>query len=184
MAASSVDVMPTLQDDQLDAIAEVRDLSRRLGVDVWLRGGWAVDFSVGRVTREHADVDWFVWSGHLAAVTAGLETAGWEPVVSEPPSVCRTLVRGEVYMCFQAMAPGPGAEAIIADGPQAGERWPERMIADAHVGRIGVHHCLTISPAAQVRLKRTSRTWNAGREMRTKDDADIAHLENALRLRA
>jgi hypothetical protein len=174
----------SLVDRQLAAIAEVRELSRRLAVDVWLRGGWAVDFSVGRVTREHADVDWFAWAGHLAAITDALVEQGWECVGGAPSAPHRTLARHDVHMSFQAMAPGAGSRAVIADGPLVGEHWPASMIADSQVGRIGSQHCLTISPAAQLRLKRMTPTWFPGRTTRPKDAEDIAVLEDSLRWRA
>jgi hypothetical protein len=87
-------------------------------------------------------------------------------------------------MSFQAMAPGGGSTAVIPDGPRLGEHWPASMIADAQVGRIGAQHCLTISPAAQLRLKRMTPTWFPGRTTRPKDEHDIAQLEGALQLRA
>lgn len=54
--------------DQLSAIAEVT----ALGIDVWLRGGWAMDFFLGRVTRPHRDVDWFAWSSDAVRLAAAL----------------------------------------------------------------------------------------------------------------
>jgi hypothetical protein len=173
-----------LVERQLAAIAEVREVSRRLAVDVWLRGGWAVDFSVGRVTREHADVDWFVWAGHLPAIAQSLTELGWECVESPTPGPHRTMVRHDVHMSFLAMAPGAGSSPVIADGPLMGEPWPASMIAGAHVGRIGAQDCLTISPAAQLRLKQMTPRWFPGRTTRPKDLDDIAQLEGALRLRA
>jgi hypothetical protein len=171
-------------DRQLAAIAEVREVSLGLAVDVWLRGGWAVDFYLGRVTRDHADIDWFAWAGHLPAIAGGLEALGWDGVDGEPDRPHRTLVRRDVHMSFQAMAPGGGTTAVIADGPLVGEHWPASMIADAQVGRIGAQHCLTISPAAQLRLKRMTPRWFPGRTTRAKDVEDIAQLEEALQLRA
>ena len=40
----------------MEAIGEMAALADRLGLPLWLRGGWAVDFLVGRVTRDHTDV--------------------------------------------------------------------------------------------------------------------------------
>jgi hypothetical protein len=174
----------SLVDRQLAAIAEVRELSQRLAVDVWLRGGWALDFYLGRVTRDHADVDWFVWAGHLEAIAEGLRGLGWVRVDGEGSGPHRTLVRTDVHMSFLAMAPDRGTTAIIADGPLAGEHWPASMIADSQVGRIGAQHCLTISPAAQLRLKRMTPTWFPGRTTRPKDVDDIAALEDVIRRRA
>jgi hypothetical protein len=173
----------SLVDRQLAAIAEVRNVTQRLAVDVWLRGGWALDFSLGRVTREHADIDWFCWAGHLDAIAQDLTGLGWDPV-DTGTGPHRTLVRGDVHMSFQAMVPGARETAVIADGPLVGEHWPASMIAGAQVGRIGAQDCLTISPAAQLRLKRMTPQWFPGRTTRPKDLEDIAQLEGALRLRA
>jgi Aminoglycoside-2''-adenylyltransferase len=174
----------SLVERQLAAIAEVREVSRRLAIDVWLRGGWAVDFSVGRVTREHADVDWFVWAGHLPAIVASLGERGWDCVDADAPGPHRTLAQHDVHMSFLAMAPGAGATPIVADGPLAGEYWPASMIAGARVGRIGAQDCLTISPDAQLRLKQMTPRWFPGRTTRPKDLEDIAQLESARQIRA
>jgi Aminoglycoside-2''-adenylyltransferase len=37
-------------------------MAERLGVQVWLRGGWAMDFFLGQVTRDHVDIDWEAWN--------------------------------------------------------------------------------------------------------------------------
>lgn len=44
---------------QVQLIAEIVALSGPLRAPVWLRGGWAVDFFLGQVTRDHVDIDWF-----------------------------------------------------------------------------------------------------------------------------
>jgi hypothetical protein len=159
----------SLEERQLAAISEVRDVSQHLAVDVWLRGGWAVDFSLGRVTREHADVDWFAWAGHLPSIAEGLARRGWEqvgePVDDQPDRPQRTLVRNGVQMTFLAMAPGGSTAAVIAD---------------AHVGRIGAQHCLTISPTEQLRLKRSTPQRFPDRTSRPEDLQDIALLEDVL----
>jgi aminoglycoside-2''-adenylyltransferase len=131
----SVGPVPNLVERQLAAIAEVREVSQRLAVDVWLRGGWAADFCLGQVTREHADVDWFAWAGHLPSIADRLQQAGWEQVDEHADDRAhRTLVRDGVRMSFAAMAPGSGVTALLAG---------------AQVGRIGAQHCLTISSDSQ-----------------------------------
>lgn len=44
----------------LDIIAETAELLDAAEIKVWLWGGWAVDFLVGRVTRRHRDIDFLV----------------------------------------------------------------------------------------------------------------------------
>lgn len=56
--------------EKLEAIAEVTALD----IAVRLRGGWAMDFFLGYVTRPHRDVDWFAWSSDAAHGPVPLRT--------------------------------------------------------------------------------------------------------------
>ena len=49
---------------QLDALSELALLFSSHGIEFWLRGGWALDFLLGRETRPHVDVDVVVWGEH------------------------------------------------------------------------------------------------------------------------
>lgn len=42
---------------QLEVIREIDEILSRLRTCFWLRGGWAIDFMLGEVTRSHADID-------------------------------------------------------------------------------------------------------------------------------
>ena len=62
---------------QLRSIGWFHALLTAQGVDYWLFGGWAVDFHVGRVTRDHADVDVAIWAEDLDRIGTLLEAEGW-----------------------------------------------------------------------------------------------------------
>jgi Aminoglycoside-2''-adenylyltransferase len=62
---------------QLRTIGWLHTLLSRHGVDYWLFGGWAVDFHVGRVTRDHEDIDIAIWRSDLDRVTELLQRHGW-----------------------------------------------------------------------------------------------------------
>jgi len=62
---------------QVAAVAEVVDVAIDLAVEVWLRGGWAMDFYLGGITRDHLDVDWFVWAGAMPGLVGELLRRGW-----------------------------------------------------------------------------------------------------------
>lgn len=62
---------------QLHALGEVTALLDGDGIEYWLFGGWAVDFHVGRVTREHDDVDLAVWLQDEKRVASLLHANGW-----------------------------------------------------------------------------------------------------------
>ena len=66
-----------LADRQLAALAELAALLDRCGFEYWLFGGWAVDFHVGAVTREHSDIDVAVWARDAEAIGSLLQEGGW-----------------------------------------------------------------------------------------------------------
>lgn len=42
---------------QIQLIRTILDEAERLGLPLWLESGWAIDARLGRVTREHEDID-------------------------------------------------------------------------------------------------------------------------------
>ena len=56
---------------QLALIGLLSRICREESVDWWLRGGWAVDFFVGRVTRDHHDIDVFAWARDRGRLVRG-----------------------------------------------------------------------------------------------------------------
>jgi hypothetical protein len=72
-------------EEQLAAIANLSSVLDQHRIDYWLFGGWAVDFCVGAVTREHDDIDVAAWRHDDDAIRAALEAAGWRhtPVADE-----------------------------------------------------------------------------------------------------
>ncbi|MFC9931925.1 nucleotidyltransferase domain-containing protein [Streptomyces sp. NPDC127190] len=165
---------------QLRLIGETVEIAQALGVEVWLRGGWAMDFFIGEVTRDHVDLDWFVWAKDASALTDGLLRSGYEPL-SGPPADQQLDFRKEgVESSFALLGKNRCGQVVVAGGPWAGEAWPEGML-DAPVGRIGALRCRTISPRAQIEIKQMMPVWLPGRPRRAKDAEDIARLEAALR---
>ena len=81
--------------DQLTALAELDRLLTEHRLPYWLFGGWAVDFHVGRVTREHADIDVAVWIDDRIRLAELLSDAGWthQPEIGEDDGRCVHAVR-------------------------------------------------------------------------------------------
>jgi hypothetical protein len=61
----------------LDALLPYAHALAALPCPWFVAGGWAIDLYLGRVTREHADVDVAVYRRDQAAVRRHLETEGW-----------------------------------------------------------------------------------------------------------
>ncbi|MEU9719637.1 aminoglycoside adenylyltransferase [Streptomyces sp. NPDC047976] len=167
---------------QLRLIAETAGIAAALGVEVRLRGGWAMDFFLGRPTRDHEDVDWFAWSEDAPALTAALLDAGYEPLPGPPAGQQLDFVKEGEESSFALLARGTDGRPVVAGGPWAGEPWPRDML-DGPAGRIGDLECAIVSPSAQIEIKRMTPVWIPGRPRRAKDVRDIARLEEALRSR-
>jgi ribosomal protein S18 acetylase RimI-like enzyme len=78
-----VHALDELRFRQLHAISRVNELLDGAGIDLWLFGGWAVDFYAGLVTRAHDDVDIAVWLEDVPAISQLLEAEGWRHAPSD-----------------------------------------------------------------------------------------------------
>ncbi|MCX4399691.1 aminoglycoside adenylyltransferase [Streptomyces sp. NBC_00264] len=167
-------------DQQLRLIAEAVEVAGALEVPVWLRGGWAMDFFLGEITRDHEDIDWFTWADDAGDLARGLLRHGYEPVPGSPPDLQLDFLKNGLESSFTLLDRDRAGRVVVAGGPWAGAPWPEGML-DAGPGRIGGLQCAIVGPRAQIEIKRMTPVWDPSRPRRTKDTEDIARLEAALR---
>lgn len=165
---------------QLGQIAETLRIAQTLGVRLWLRGGWAMDFFLGEPTRDHTDIDWFARHEDAAVLTRALLRAGYAPLPGPPAGQQLDFGKQGEESSFALLDEDRFGHIVVAGGPWAGERWPGGML-DAPPGRIGATACPVVSPAAQIEIKRMTPVWIPGRPRRAKDAEDIRTLETALR---
>ncbi|MEU5723981.1 nucleotidyltransferase domain-containing protein [Micromonospora sp. NPDC047738] len=163
---------------QLDAIREVTALAGRAGIAVWLRGGWAMDFHLGVVTRPHVDVDWYCWRHDADALSALLAGAGWRPDPRMPATTQLDVGRDDVELSFAYLDRDAEGQVVVGAGPWAGTPLPEGML-DARPGRIGPLAAPIISAAAQIEFKEMFPVWMPARPRRAKDAADLARLRSS-----
>jgi hypothetical protein len=139
---------------QLAMIAEVVGIAGAAGVMIWLRGGWALDFYLGNVTRDHTDIDFFTWATTADVLVAGLADHGYHSLTGPPP-----------------------------DQPWAGEPFPQAAPHN-EPGRIGTVECAVVNPHGQVEIKQMTPEWSPHLRRRPKDATDIARLKAALHVGA
>ncbi|MGW5671662.1 nucleotidyltransferase domain-containing protein [Micromonospora sp. NPDC003776] len=171
--------MDGLTGRQLDAIGEVRELAGRAGIAVWLRGGWAVDFHLGEVTRPHVDVDWYCWRRDVAPLAALLGGHGWRPDPRMPAERQLDLIRDDVELSFAYLDRDAQGRVVVGAGPWAGTPLPEGML-DGRPGRIGRHTAPVIDVGAQIEFKEMYPVWMPDRPRRPKDAEDLARLRASL----
>ena len=171
----------SLVKEQLAAVAEVLAVSHRAGTEIWLRGGWAMDFYVSEISREHLDVTFFAWRCDLPELVERLISSGWSEVGVHPQDQQRDLRRGAVELGFAPLERHDEGRVVVGGGPWRGTRWPADILAGAVVGHIGDLRCPVISPRAQVEIKQMMPTWVPGMPRRPKDAEDIRRIEQKLR---
>ncbi|WP_372443314.1 nucleotidyltransferase domain-containing protein [Actinoplanes teichomyceticus] len=165
---------------QLEAIAEVVEVSGRLGVTAWLRGGWAMDFFLGELTRPHVDIDWFVWDDQAARLAEALVARGWALEAEPPHDRQMDLSMRDVEQSLTLLGRDESGNPVVPAGPWAGAPWPETMLDGPPRTLAGIT-CRIIAPEAQIEIKRMLPVWNPALPRRPKDATDIARLEAALR---
>ncbi|MGC4894193.1 nucleotidyltransferase domain-containing protein [Micromonospora sp. DT31] len=166
--------MDGLGERQLGAIGEVVGLARAAGIDVWLRGGWAMDFHLGEVTRRHVDVDWYCWRRDAETLADRLGALRWRPDPAMPATQL-DLLRDDVELSFAYLDRDAAGRVVVGAGPWAGTVLPEGMLT-APPGRIGALAAPVISVAAQIEFKEMYPVWMPERPRRAKDAADLARL--------
>ncbi|SCG14385.1 2''-aminoglycoside nucleotidyltransferase [Micromonospora echinofusca] len=160
---------------QLDGIAELAGLAAAAGIEVWLRGGWAMDFHLGEVTRAHVDVDWYCWRADADRLADLLRGRGWRPDPRMPVDVQLDLVRADVEMSVAYLARDATGRVVVGAGPWAGTALPDGMLTGPP-GRIGSLAVPMISVAAQIEFKEMFPVWMPDRPRRGKDAADLTRL--------
>jgi hypothetical protein len=165
---------------QLGLIREVSQIAASLEIPFWLRGGWAMDFFLGRVTRLHEDVDLFIWVWDSPRLVKALEQHDFVEIAGPPPERQRNFGRGGVEFHISLLERAPSGHVFTAAAPSDWEAWPAGMLGTA-IGRIGDVSCPIVSPESQLEVKRRFREWQPDRPEREKDRADIELLETALR---
>jgi hypothetical protein len=164
-------------ESQLRAIA---DIVRVIDVDIWLRGGWAMDFFLGEVTRPHGDIDFFCRAPDADRIVAALHRLGYRDSAGPPPGLQRDLLRPD-GLDVQVTLLGRDADGCptVPAGPFAGARWPANLL-EGPPGRIGDITCRIVNPYAQIEIKEMMPVWVPGMPRREKDAQDIARLRASL----
>jgi len=164
----------SLAGEQLDAIASVARLFRERGVDHWLFGGWAVDFWVGCMTREHGDVDLAVRLRDRPLIDEVLLADGWQPAPVDDEAIGAGYRRDDVLLELTFVESDDQGRVLLpfADGPAV---WSTIPFGDVTRELLGVR-CRTVPLEVLRAAKSTPREDD--------DDAvkDVADREALSRL--
>ncbi|GHO59179.1 nucleotidyltransferase domain-containing protein [Ktedonobacter robiniae] len=160
---------------QLILLQEILTLCETKAISIWVRGGWAVDFALGQITREHEDIDLFAWAKDAERLVETLEQAGFSLQQGPPPEAQRDFTKDEESIQVALVGLNETGELIVAGGPAAGSLWPQGMLG-SHRGQIGETVCLIVNPLVQIELKEQYPVWRPDLPHLPKHADDIARL--------
>jgi hypothetical protein len=165
--------------DQLALIAEIADALSEARVAWWLFGGWAMDFRAGRVTREHSDIEAFVWKSDAGSVRAALERRGFfAPPGGLYPEEAMTFLKDRYEVGFWYLV-RDDAGRIVTPGRWADWPWIAGAF-DAPPGTLDGVTAPVISVEALLDMKENFSKHPHGAPPREKDLRDIALLRHLL----
>ncbi len=164
---------------QLRTIHRVVNVLSAADVGVWLFGGWGLDATIGRITRSHGDIEFWVERSNAARSKAALVGAGSTPLATQPPEESCEFVWDSVDFStayFDRRADGTFAQ------PQG--RFSDWVFPPDSFGEeAGVLNGVTVpvmSVAGMLAMKEQFPMLRHGGPWREKDIGDVAVLRELL----
>ena len=157
---------------QLELIRELFSACERRKVRFWLFGGWGIDALLGRVTREHSDIDILAETSSRQALRSALESIGGE--LSDKGAGWRYVgngVRADISFLF-AHSDGAVVSDIDPDDPDV-YPWPEDSFPEECNGLLAGFRCRAVSWEAQYVAKAGYRNVFPDISLRAKDESDL-----------
>jgi Aminoglycoside-2''-adenylyltransferase len=162
---------------QLAHLKEAHDLLKAAGIPHWLAGGWAIDFLVGRVTRQHSDVDFAIWKDDWLRVEALLLAHDFAPRANKFPDETGRLVHKGTHFEFYLLQKNTAGDIFV------GGRWTDWPFPDqcwSATGCLQGLHVPVMSPNNLLDGKRRWPDQEHGSPLREKDQQDIDILRSYL----
>jgi hypothetical protein len=156
---------------QLELLRELEDVLGRARIRFWLRGGWALDFLLGRITGEHADIDVVTWLQHKRRLRAVLRSRRFQELPSPNPQTQAIFTKGgqELSILFVTRL---GADVVVPGL----ESWPFAPASFGDVFRtLHAVTCRVLPARALIHEKERHSGWS-GRALRAQDRESLRLL--------
>lgn len=156
---------------QFELLAEIAEALADASIEFWLRGGWALDFLLGEIRPDHADIDLVAWRRDRDAIYTALTERGFEHDGELPDVGIDFRKRDQSIQVLLVEFSADGS--LVCHGF---ESWP--FLAGALEGptrTINGISCRTLAPEELLHEKETYAA-NRGRPLREKDHASIRLL--------
>jgi len=161
---------------QLRVIKAVVNALEEAGISAWLFGGWGLDARIGRITREHGDVEFWVERADAGRSKALLVEAGATALATQPPEESCEFTWADVDFSTAYFDRRPDGAFIQLQG-----RWSDWLFPPGPFGsEPGVLDgvpVLAMSVAGMLAMKEQYPGLRNGGPWRQKDIDDIKVLQ-------
>jgi hypothetical protein len=160
---------------QLRVIRRVIEVTQTAGISAWLFGGWGLDARIGRITREHGDVEFWVERINAARSKAALIAAGAAALVTQPPAEACEFMWDDVPLSTAYFDRAPDGSFSQPLGRWSDWLFPPGSFGD-EPGTLDGMPVPVMSVAGMLAMKEQFPHLRNGRPCRPKDIADISVL--------
>jgi hypothetical protein len=160
---------------QLRIIRKVIAATEAADIPAWLFGGWGLDARIGRITREHGDVEFWVERIHAERSRAVLVEAGATALTTQPPEEACEFMWDDVPFSTAYFDRQPDGSFIQLLG-----RWSDWLFPPGSFGAepatLDGTPVLAMSASGMLAMKQQYPHLRNGRPWRQKDIGDIEIL--------
>lgn len=160
---------------QLRVIRKVIAVTQAADISAWLFGGWGLDARIGRITREHGDVEFWVERIHAERSKAVLVGAGATALTTQPPAESCEFTWDSVPFSTAYFDRQPDGSLGQPLGRWSDWLFPPGSFGDEPVMLDGTP-VLAMSVSGMLAMKEQFPHLRNGRPWRHKDIADIEIL--------
>jgi YD repeat-containing protein len=160
---------------QLRIIRAVVNALDAAGIPAWLFGGWGLDARIGRITREHGDVEFWVERTDAGRSKAVLTGAGATALATQPPGESCEFTWDGADFSTAYFDRQPDGSSIQLLGRWSDWLFPPGSFGD-EPGKLDGMPVLTMSVAGMLAMKEQYPRLRNGRPWRQKDIDDMVVL--------
>jgi hypothetical protein len=160
---------------QLRVIRNVIEVTQAADIPVWLFGGWGLDARIGRITREHGDVEFWVERTHAERSKAVLVKAGAAALATQPPAEACEFTWDDIPFSTAYFDRQPDGSFSQPRGRWSDWLFPPGAFSD-EPGMLDGRPVLAMSVSGMLAMKEQFPHLRNGRPWRQKDIDDIGIL--------
>jgi hypothetical protein len=164
---------------QLRIIRKIISVTQAADVPAWLFGGWGLDARIGRITRDHGDVEFWVERIHADLSKAVLVEAGAVALTTQPPEEACEFTWDDIPFSTAYFDRQPDGSSIQLLGRFSDWTFPPGSFGDEHVTLDGTP-VMAMSVSGMLAMKEQFPHLRNGRPWRQKDIIDIGILRELL----